>query len=244
LPNISLIGDELICSDNPNFTKIIDAGLLDVTTQNQHTYTWYLNNSLLPNQTNYSLTVNTEGVYKVEVKNSNGCVESRLITVTSSNLAVIDTIVVTDLVEENSIEVVLSNAPHGNYVYSLDGVYFQTSATFSNILPGIYTVYIKDLKGCGTLPKQVSVLGIPKYFTPNGDGFNDHWNMVGVNQKFNSKSTVFIYDRFGKLLFQTTPLTSGWDGTYNGQPMISSDYWYSISLEDGRVMKGHFSLKR
>jgi gliding motility-associated-like protein len=46
------------------------------------------------------------------------------------------------------------------------------------------------------------------------------------------------------LLFQTTPLTSGWDGTYNGQPMISSDYWYSISLEDGRVMKGHFSLKR
>lgn len=244
LPKINLVGDELICSDNPNFTKIIDAGLLDVTTQNQHTYTWYLNNSLLPNQTNYSLTVNTEGIYKVEVKNSNGCVASRIITVTSSNQAIVDSLIVTDLVEENSIEVVLSNASHGNYVYSLDGVYFQTSATFSNILPGIYTVYIKDLKGCGTLPKQVSVLGIPKYFTPNGDGFNDHWNMIGVNQKFNAKSTVFIYDRFGKLLFQTTPLSTGWDGTYNGQPMISSDYWYSISLEDGRVMKGHFSLKR
>lgn len=244
LPKINLFGDELICSDNPNFTKIIDAGLVNVATQNQHTYTWYLNNSLLPNQTNYSLTVNTEGIYKVEVKNSNGCVESRVITVTSSNLAVIDTIVVTDLVDENSIEVVLSNASHGDYVYSLDGFYFQSGATFSNILPGIYTVYIKDLKGCGTLPKQVSVLGIPKYFTPNGDGFNDNWNMVGVNQKFNAKSTVFIYDRFGKLLFQTTPLSTGWDGTYNGQPMISSDYWYSISLEDGRVMKGHFSLKR
>lgn len=244
LPNISLIGDELICSDNPNFTKIINAGLLNSATQNQHTYTWYLNNSLLPNQTNYSLTVNTEGVYKVEVKNSYGCVESRIITVTSSNKAVVDSLIVTDLVDENSIEVILSSASHGNYVYSLDGVYFQSSATFSNILPGIYTVYIKDLKGCGTLPKEVSVLGIPKYFTPNGDGINDYWNMVGVNHKFNAKSTVFIYDRYGKLLYQTTPLSSGWDGTYNGEPMISSDYWYSVLLEDGRVIKGNFSLKR
>lgn len=244
LPNISLIGDELICSDNPNFTKIINAGLLNSATQNQHTYTWYLNNSLLPNQTNYSLTVNTEGVYKVEVKNSYGCVESRIITVISSNKAVVDSLIVTDLVDENSIEVILSSASHGNYVYSLDGVYFQSSATFSNILPGIYTVYIKDLKGCGTLPKEVSVLGIPKYFTPNGDGINDYWNMVGVNHKFNAKSTVFIYDRYGKLLYQTTPLSSGWDGTYNGEPMISSDYWYSVLLEDGRVIKGNFSLKR
>lgn len=244
LPNISLIGDELICSDNPNFTKIINAGLLNSATQNQHTYTWYLNNSLLPNQTNYSLTVNTEGVYKVEVKNSYGCVESRIITVTSSNKAVVDSLIVTDLVDENSIEVILSSASHGNYVYSLDGVYFQSSATFSNILPGIYTVYIKDLKGCGTLPKEVSVLGIPKYFTPNGDGIHDYWNMVGVNHKFNAKSTVFIYDRYGKLLYQTTPLSSGWDGTYNGQPMTSSDYWYSVLLEDGRLIKGNFSLKR
>lgn len=244
LPNISLIGDELICSDNPNFTKIINAGLLNSATQNQHTYTWYLNNSLLNNQTNYSLTVNTEGVYKVEVKNSYGCVESRIITVTSSNKALVDSLIVTDLVDENSIEVILSSASHGNYMYSLDGVYFQSSATFSNILPGIYTVYIKDLKGCGTLPKEVSVLGIPKYFTPNGDGINDYWNMVGVNHKFNAKSTVFIYDRYGKLLYQTTPLSSGWDGTYNGQPMTSSDYWYSVLLEDGRVIKGNFSLKR
>lgn len=244
LPNISLIGDELICSDNPNFTKIINAGLINSATQNQHTYTWYLNNSLLPNQTNYSLTVNTEGVYKVEVKNSYGCVESRIITVTSSNKAVVDSLIINDLVDENSIEVILSSASHGNYVYSLDGVYFQSSATFSNILPGIYTVYIKDLKGCGTLPKEVSVLGIPKYFTPNGDGINDYWNLVGVNHKFNAKSTVFIYDRYGKLLYQTTPLSSGWDGTYNGQPMTSSDYWYSVLLEDGRVIKGNFSLKR
>ncbi|MBP6754913.1 MAG: T9SS type B sorting domain-containing protein [Bacteroidia bacterium] len=244
LPNISLIGDELICSDNPNFTKIINAGLINSATQNQHTYTWYLNNSLLPNQTNYSLTVNTEGVYKVEVKNSYGCVESRIITVTSSNKAVVDSLIINDLVDENSIEVILSSESHGNYVYSLDGVYFQSSATFSNILPGIYTVYIKDLKGCGTLPKEVSVLGIPKYFTPNGDGINDYWNMVGVNHKFNAKSTVFIYDRYGKLLYQTTPLSSGWDGTYNGEPMISSDYWYSVLLEDGRVIKGNFSLKR
>ena len=57
-------------------------------------------------------------------------------------------------------------------------------------MPGIYTVSVKDLKGCEITPKEVSVLGIPKYFTPNGDGYNDYWNIEGVNQNFYSKSII------------------------------------------------------
>mgnify|MGYP002663122446 CR=1 FL=1 len=54
----------------------------------------------------------------------------------------------------------------------------------------------------------------PNYFTPNGDGINDFWNI-----KFSSQEpdlTVSIFDRYGKLLNVITGAGYGWDGTYNG----------------------------
>jgi len=244
IPNVSLFGNELVCSNNPTFTKVIDAGLVDSTTINNFTYSWYLNNVLIAGANQYSLTVNTEGIYTVEVKNIQGCVSTRTITVTASNLAIIDTVVVNDLVGENSIMVLLSAASLGDYEYSLDNSNYQTSNVFSNLLPGIYTVYVKDKNGCGIVPKEVSVLGIPNYFTPNNDGYNDYWNIDGVNQNFNATSTIHIFDRHGKLLKQISPLSQGWDGKFNGQNVPSEDYWYVIKLQDDRILKGHFTLKR
>lgn len=244
VPNINLIGSELICSDNRNFTKVINAGLVNTTTINNFTYTWYLNDVVIPNQNQYTLTVNTEGIYTVEVKNSYGCLRTRTITVTASNKAIINSVIVNDLVDQNSIVVLLSSSGLGDYVYSIDGINYQNSNTFSNIAPGIYTVYIKDIKGCGITPKEVSVLGIPNYFTPNGDSYNDFWNIKGVNANLNSRTIIYLFDRYGKLLTKINPLKQGWDGTSNGNPLPASDYWYSIELEDGRTVKGHFSLIR
>ncbi len=244
VPEIELLGDELICNDNPLFTKVINAGLLNQNTITNFTYQWFLNGIIIPTGTNYNLTVNTEGIYTVEVTNSNGCKRTRTITATASNQAIIDNIIVNDLVGENSIMVLLSATSLGDYVYSLDNIKYQVSNVFSNVMPGFYTVYVKDLKGCGIIPKEVSVLGIPKYFTPNGDGYNDYWNIQGVNQNFYSKSKIQIFDRYGKFLIQVNPLSLGWDGAFNGISMPSTDYWYVITLEDGRIVKGHFSLKR
>jgi gliding motility-associated-like protein len=244
VPNINLYGNELICSDNPNFTKVINAGLINTSTINNYTYTWFLNNNLIPNENQYMLTVNTEGIYIVEVKNTEGCTRTRTITVTASNQAIIDSVIVNDLVEDNYIIVLLSSSSLGDYVYSLDNSNYQTSNEFSNVMPGIYSVYVKDLKGCGITPKEVSVLGIPKYFTPNGDGYNDYWNIDGVNQNFYSNSIIQIFDRFGKLLKQISSLGQGWDGKFNGQSVPSDDYWYIIKLDDGRIIKGNFTLKR
>jgi gliding motility-associated-like protein len=87
-------------------------------------------------------------------------------------------------------------------------------------------------------------LGIPNYFTPNGDGFNDTWNLKGANETLNVKTIIQIFDRYGKLIKQISPVGEGWNGTFNGQQMPATDYWYSIQLEDGRIIKGHFALKR
>lgn len=241
-PIINLLGEELICSDNPNFTKTIDAGLLDVATRNDYTYKWFFNGVEISSETGYSLVVNTEGVYEAEVQNTNGCIATRTITVTSSNKATIEAIEVIDLSDHNSITVLVTGL--GDYVYSLDNENFQESNTFYNLEAGIYTVYVKDLNRCGTIDQGVSVLGIPKFFTPNGDGYNDYWNIKGTTINLNSKAVIAVFDRYGKLLQQFNPSSSGWDGTFNGASMPSSDYWYMVQLEDGRTVKGHFSLKR
>ncbi|CAM3492270.1 T9SS type B sorting domain-containing protein [Flavobacterium chungbukense] len=80
---------------------------------------------------------------------------------------------------------------------------------------------------------------IPKFFTPNGDGFNDSWEITGVTDNY----AVFIYDRFGMLLKELRP-NLGWDGNFNGSPMPSTDYWFKMIFDNGKTASGHFSLKR
>jgi gliding motility-associated-like protein len=240
-PKINLLGTELVCSNNPNFTKIIDAGLLDTSTVNNFTYQWFLNGNALTTQTNYTLTVNTDGVYTVLVSNNVGCSKTRTITVTASNIATINNIEINDLTDNNSVSVNVTGL--GNYEYSLDGITYQNSNSFFNVASGNYTVFVNDIDGCGLAKQDISLLGIPNYFTPNQDGYNDTWNIQGVGTNQDA-SLVSIFDRYGKLLKQISVKSNGWDGTFNGVPMPSSDYWYVINLEDGRVFKGHFALKR
>jgi gliding motility-associated-like protein len=147
--------------------------------------------------------------------------------------------------DSNTVTVTLTADSYGNYAYALDHPdAYQVSNVFTDIAPGIHTVYVKDLDGCPTTSQEFSILGIPKFFTPNGDGFNDRWNLLGANSKYHSGITAFIYDRYGKLIKEIGSGGAGWDGTYNGAPLPSDDYWYVVRLESGQTLKGHFSLKR
>jgi gliding motility-associated-like protein len=92
--------------------------------------------------------------------------------------------------------------------------------------------------------KDISVLQIPNYFTPNGDGYNDTWNIIGINSIFYSDAKIYVFDRFGKLLSDVDPRGAGWDGIYNNHPAIATDYWYLVILNNERTVRGHFSLKR
>lgn len=242
IPKINPTGTELICTNIPSLSKTINAGVINPSEISSFSYQWYLNGNILTGKTNYSLTVNTEGVYTVMVTNAQNCTKTRTITVTASNISTIENIVINDLSENNSIIVNVSGL--GEYEYSLDGENYQTSNVFYNVESGIYTVYVNDINGCGIAKKNISLLGIPNYFTPNGDGYHDFWNIKGTNSTYNAKTTISIFDRYGKLLKEISPLSKGWDGTYNNKAMPSSDYWYNINLEDGRIVKGHFTLKR
>jgi gliding motility-associated-like protein len=102
---------------------------------------------------------------------------------------------------------------------------------------------VRDKNGCGVTIEEVPVFGFPKFFTPNGDGINDTWNPRGISNKTQTVR-VKIFDRYGKLIKEINASENSWDGTFNGQPLISNDYWYRAVLPDGRSFSGHFTLKR
>ncbi|MBC5836281.1 T9SS type B sorting domain-containing protein, partial [Flavobacterium sp. F372] len=96
------------------------------------------------------------------------------------------------------------------------------------------------------LSQPITVIDYPKYFTPNGDGIHDTWNVIGLNQ---ADAKLYIFDRYGKLIKQlsTAENSPGWDGTYNGLQAPSTDYWFTIDFKENseqKQFKSHFSLKR
>lgn len=97
-------------------------------------------------------------------------------------------------------------------------------------------------------PKVESSIIFPKFFTPNGDGINDFWQFIPPleNAKIADivKGNISIFDRYGRLIVQIDPKSRGWDGSYKGEPVPSSDYWFTAVSFDRQEIKGHFALKR
>jgi gliding motility-associated-like protein len=192
------------------------------------------------------ITVSTPGNYSVSVTQNHSsvnCSTTKSFTVVNSNIATIENIVLSEwTTANNTITVLLTSNSQGDYVYSLDGVNYQSGNTFENLPSGQYTVYVKDKNGCGITDKDVLLLMYPKFFTPNGDGYNDYWQIDNSTAKANFK--ILIFDRLGKLLKAIDSHSGGWDGTFNGQPLPSTDYWFTFTMSDGKEYKGHFALKR
>jgi gliding motility-associated-like protein len=195
-------------------------------------------------ETTQSITVNTPGIYEITVTNIYGilrCETNKSITVNTSNIATITDIDTDDwTLVDNSITVYVSG--NGDYEYSLDGIEYQDSRQFNNVRVNEYTVYVRDKNGCGIVTEDVYLIYYPKFFTPNGDMVNDTWQIInGINEPQN---VIYIYDRYGKLLKKLGPNSLGWDGTYNGVKMPTSDYWFLLKRQNGNQYKGHFTLKR
>jgi gliding motility-associated-like protein len=114
---------------------------------------------------------------------------------------------------------------------------------FTNVSSGTHIIKVVDGTFCTDLTAAITVINAPAFFTPNGDGFNDYWTISG----FSSKFEILIFDRFGKLLKQIFTNGQGWDGTYNGQTLLSDDYWFTINYTEKGIEKqfrSHFTLKR
>jgi gliding motility-associated-like protein len=193
-------------------------------------------------ETTNSINVTTPRNYSVKVTNTNGCVATKTFNISASGIATITGATINDF-DGNKNSVLIEYTGVGNYEFSLDGSFFQDDPLFNPVASGDYLVYVRDKNGCGlSNPFKIYVLDYPRYFTPNGDGYNDVWEIRNLNLL--PKSTITIFDRYGKLVKELSSASSGWNGNFNGYSLPSDDYWFNLTFEDGRIIKGHFSLKR
>ena len=271
LPDFIVMGEENI--DDPQIVCLNDTPLV-LEAENPgaiYAYQW-TNEAGIDLGNNATLGVTTEGKYTVTAtdKSPNGCSRSRTIVVKESNIASLEESFVTIIDEANtidntntisvSIDTISNNLGPGTYQYAIKNEDtgdrypfsgFQENPVFENLEGGIYTIIVNDQKGCAPDAKlKISVIQFPKFFTPNGDGKNDTWEVKGANKTFYPNSSIDIFNRFGKVVAQVPIDSKGWDGTYNGKKLPSDDYWFRVQLipantnKNPILKKGHFSLLR
>jgi gliding motility-associated-like protein len=73
---------------------------------------------------------------------------------------------------------------------------------------------------------------IPNAFSPNNDGINDLWDIKALDTY--PQSTIMVFDRYGKQVFQSIGYAKPWDGAYNGKALPEGTYYYIIDLKDGQ----------
>ncbi len=231
-------------------SHIIDTGL-DAT----YTFEWYHDGQLLPDETGPTLEVTEEGEYTVIAISANNCSSAPIpaVMVLKSGPAspIKEGYYVTNAFSDEQTITVMVNG-YGQYEYKLDeDGNWQTSNVFRDVSPGSHIVYIKDINpdGCEEIMLTgVSVIDYPNFFTPNEDTFRDTWNIIGLEQE---DAKIYIFDRYGKFLKQISAVGEGWDGTFNGEDLPASDYWFTVTYREyngtteiTKVFKAHFSLLR
>ncbi len=235
-PEISPNQRVIYCLNDFPTQILLESGVINIPLGSNYSYVWNTG------ETTPNISINQPGDYTVTVTNENNCSVSRTITVVPSNTATIIEVAIEEASTNNTVTVQVSG--EGDYEFSLDHGPYQDSNYFENVSPGFRTVYVRDKNGCGIIEKVISVLGFPKFFTPNGDGIKDTWQLYGANAQFNSNAIVTIFDRYGKLIKTFTSNSLGWDGTIDGRLLPSNDYWFVVKLANGKEYRGHFALVR
>ncbi|MFD2908299.1 T9SS type B sorting domain-containing protein [Flavobacterium ardleyense] len=244
LPEINLGTDLIICVDPITGlgSKFVDA---TPSIAGNYSYLW---TPINPAGDSPIFEITTEGAFSVIVTNTTtNCEATATVTSSiSSQPATFEANLITPAFATglSSIEAIATGG-FGIYEYSIDGIDWQPSPIFTDLENGNYIVYVRDIPGCGILfSQEIQTITYPNYFTPNADGFNDYWN---INLPTQYEGKISIYDRYGKLLTKISSQEQGWNGTYNGKSLPSTDYWFRVEYIENnqkKEFKSHFSLIR
>jgi gliding motility-associated-like protein len=135
----------------------------------------------------------------------------------------------------------------GGYEYFFQGESYGEVNTFNINVDSNINIMVRDQNGCeATLVMPFNFEGMPEmpnFFTPDGDNLNDYW--YPENREYFPFIDVIIYDRYGRVVARLDQVKK-WDGTYEGKPLPTGDYWYVVNANDNEKQKfvGHFTLYR
>lgn len=233
-PVVSLPRDPVICADA---TRVLDAGNAGST------YLWSTS------ETSSSISVNEPGSWWVRVTGSNGCVTTDTVTIKElsprpHDFLPLDTAVCT----MGTLELFPAET-YKTYLWNTGANTRQLTVS----MPGIYWVKVTDKNGCiGSDTVQVTQkdclkgLYVPTAFSPNGDGMNDLFRPLLTGNVVKYKFSV--YNRWGSVVFESSELHQGWDGTYKGRLAPRDGYvWvcsYQLQDKTPQIGKGVVLLIR
>lgn len=222
--------------------------------------------ALIATTASFSVSPQSSTVYECVITDSGLTIDN---TATASiTITVVTSPVLNPILNQNAMNSFTLPPINGSNLSGNQSFYTQPGGLGNSFMPGDViqftdfisypvTLYVYDINGFGcedeisfeliiTLEPEEPLFIIPDYMTPNNDGFNDFWNIEVNSEDINVRS-IYIFDRYGKLLKQLDPNGIGWDATYNGNPMPSSSYWYLIEYEVRGVfqkLNGYFAVKR
>ena len=243
---IPKITDGVICVNQSTGITIKSYILNTGLNNNTHDFTWTFNGTPIPFATESTFEAIQTGLYTVVATNTiTGCLSLPVSANITASFAGQTISATAESFSDNPIITVTVTPANNEYLYQLDDSTFQNSNLFPAVTPGLHTVTVTDANGCTNLTTEILVINYPKYFTPNGDGYHDKWNIIGLTDQ--PTASVYIFDRYGKLIIQISPTGNGWDGTLNGYQLPGTDYWFTAEFmenEQKRTFKSHFALKR
>lgn len=143
---------------------------------------------------------------------------------------------------EGIIEIVSVTSGVSPFEYSINNSALTTNKIYSNLLPGNYTVTVKDANGC-TFSKIVTIDSscvFPNAISPNTDAYNDTFDLKGC--KINK---LEIFNRYGRKVNSYINYTNQWDGTNsNGEELPDGTYFYVAEIDGGTTKSGWVFIAR
>lgn len=202
---------------------------------------WYLDNTLVGTGSPLVVNPTVSGIYSALVTNVDGCTATDTADVEVIDISVEAT--ASEVAIYRSQETKLSSTGgFVNYVWSpddhtLNDIYVSDPKA-SPEETTTYTVTVTDENGC-TTESSITIevkntecgepyIYLPNAFSPNGDGDNEVLYLRGLNL---NEIHLSIFNRWGQQVFETRDQGSGWDGTFNGEPVVPDVYGFYLRVK-------------
>jgi len=196
----------------------------------------YLIEGLAAPSTNNVFNNMTAGYYTIKVVDNNGCVAIKPTLLSQPDALQLETLIEHPFCRGSRTGSIELKAIGGTEPY----MYFWNNSKgdvsiMQNMYAGEYVVGVIDGNECKSeeititlTDVDVPCLRIPNVFTPNGDGVNDIWEIVNIEMF--QEAEIYVFNRWGQLMFTSKGYTEPWDGRYRGHFVPAGTYMYIIDL--------------
>lgn len=226
----------------------------------------FLENSLAP-----ILHPEKDATYKIVTENNFGCIDSSLLNLNVYPYPVAnpDSFVLNELEMTGQLDLAINDSAFnthyrlltnvmpeeayltgdGDFTFNADTTMIHGHREFRYEITSIFCPHLKDTTSVHVFLRNADGLGLiaSNAFSPNGDNINDQYIIKGITEY--SKNELYIYSKFGLLVYEAKPYLNNWDGKRNrgfgfGEEVPEGTYFYVLKVKDNVYLEGTIEIRR